>query len=209
MRLYTSSCVELVNHIDAESVDLILTDPPYPKEFLHCWKELATFADHALRPGGFLVAMSGQMYLPQVIASIENSDLSYQWTFPYRVGRDNNMIWPRCVASKHKMLLWYVKPPLPKVTELGLVFDAFRSSTELRDTTYHRWGQDVGGFMNMLNYFGRIGKTVCDPFLGGGTTALVAKAMGYDFIGADIDPECIETTKHRLETDGVQLSGLM
>ena len=61
-RLYVSSCAALVGHVEAESVDVIITDPPYPGEFLSCWDELAAFAVHALKPGGSLVTMSGQTF---------------------------------------------------------------------------------------------------------------------------------------------------
>jgi site-specific DNA-methyltransferase (adenine-specific) len=42
------------------------------------------------------------------------------------------------------------------------------------------------------------GELVCDPFLGGGTTALAALSQGRNFVGADIDPSAIETAQGRL-----------
>ena len=43
------------------------------------------------------------------------------------------------------------------------------------------------------------GDVVCDPFMGSGTTALVAHIMGRKFIGNDIDHECIKLTQLRIQ----------
>lgn len=39
---------------------------------------------------------------------------------------------------------------------------------------------------------------ILDPFVGAGTTALVAKRMGFDYIAIDINPVDVKTTKERL-----------
>jgi DNA modification methylase len=43
------------------------------------------------------------------------------------------------------------------------------------------------------------GGTVLDPFLGSGTTAVVAKASGRDYIGIDCNPEYCKMAESRLE----------
>jgi site-specific DNA-methyltransferase (adenine-specific) len=52
------------------SVDLFLTDPPYPREYLPLWRDLAALAARTLKPGGLLVAYSGQYYLPAVMGML-------------------------------------------------------------------------------------------------------------------------------------------
>ena len=44
-----------------------------------------------------------------------------------------------------------------------------------------------------------ISGTVLDPFMGSGTTGVVAKRLGRNFIGIDINPEYIEMAKKRIE----------
>jgi site-specific DNA-methyltransferase (adenine-specific) len=41
------------------------------------------------------------------------------------------------------------------------------------------------------------GQTVLDPFLGGGASA-IAIGLGANFIGYDIDPDCVAATRTRL-----------
>lgn len=43
---------------------------------------------------------------------------------------------------------------------------------------------------------------VFDPFLGSGTTAIACQRLSRPFIGVDIDPDCVEFTRRRLEEDG-------
>ena len=52
----------------------------------------------------------------------------------------------------------------------------------------------------LVRRFATPGMTIVDPFMGGGTTGLVALEAGCHFIGLDIDPAHIETTKARLAT---------
>jgi DNA modification methylase len=42
------------------------------------------------------------------------------------------------------------------------------------------------------------GELVVDPFVGGGTTAIVCRDLGRRFVGCDVDPKATETTRRRL-----------
>ena len=108
------SCAELAAEIPAESVDWIITDPPYPKEFLPCWSELGEFAAHSLKPGGFLLAMSGMCYLPEVFGRLGAAEgLEYWWTLFYDLTRGRhpgNWQYKAGLNSYWKPVLWYYKP---------------------------------------------------------------------------------------------------
>jgi len=43
---------EVLADIPDGSVDCIITDPPYPYEFIECWSDLAVFAKRVLKPNG-------------------------------------------------------------------------------------------------------------------------------------------------------------
>ena len=43
------------------------------------------------------------------------------------------------------------------------------------------------------------GDTILDPFVGSGTTGVVAKRLGRNFIGIDAEEEYLEIAKSRLE----------
>ena len=45
----------------------------------------------------------------------------------------------------------------------------------------------------------KIGDSVLDPFNGSGTTGVVAKSLGRDYIGIDLNPEYIEMAQKRID----------
>ena len=190
--LHHLAIAELHTVVEAGSVDVIFTDPPYPREYLPVWSELAAFASHALKPSGVLVAMSGQSYLPEVMASL-GEHLTYRWTMAYLMPGADTTIWPRKIKTRWKPVLVY------GAAEEWLNMDVVHADTlKAQDDRFHQWGQQAPGMVRLLEPFVKPGYVVCDPFVGGGTAALAAQVHGCAFIGADSDVEQLDTTRKRL-----------
>src|SRR5207237_36261 len=82
LHLCDFSSEQALKLIPANSIDIIITDPPYNKASLPLYSELAGFGAHVLRPGGCLVMYVGQYYLPEIISTFAQAkSLSYVWTF--------------------------------------------------------------------------------------------------------------------------------
>ena len=192
--LVQASVAELWEYVPIHSVDVILTDPPYPKEYLHTWKELGEFAVHALRPGGHLLAMSGQMWLPEVVDSLNISGLDYRWVICLKLRQRYDAINRNIHTNLWKPILWYVRSGLQ---DKRITLSDFHLGSG-RDKDYHAWGQSVGEFHEILRRVAATGDVVCDPFVGGGTSAEAALVRGCSFIGADIDAEWVQTTRKRI-----------
>lgn len=165
--------------IPDESIDLILTDPPYPAEFLPLWSDLAVLAKRVLAPHGVLAAMSGQTHLPEVYARL-GEHLRYRWTMAYLMSGAANVVHARRVST-----MW--KPVLIYGSSDRRLHDV--ATSKAADKDYHGWGQSESGMYDLLRLLADPGATVLDPFLGGGTTAIVAAAHGCHFIGAEVDQE--------------------
>jgi len=191
------NCDILSSPIEDNSIDVIITDPPYPKEFLDCWDKLAQFAAAKLKDGGVLVAMSGQSYLPEVYKRMTIDGLNYYWTCCISTpGASANMRQKR-LNSNWKPLLFYVKG---NYTRTFLNTDIFVS--EYKDTNssqlYHKWGQSYPLTKSIVEKFTYANDVVCDPFAGGGTTLLASMELKRKVIGIEIDNTNYKTILDRI-----------
>lgn len=192
--LHVCSVSDFHKHIKKSSVDVVITDPPYPREFLPLYSDLSAFCLHALKPGGFLVCMVGQSYLPEIMERL-SEHLSYRWSCAYLTpGGQSVQLWDRQVNTFWKPLLVFSKGEANSERWIG---DVFQSDVNDNDKNHHHWGQSESGMARIIRAFSEPKETVCDPFLGGGTTALVACDMGRKFVGCDIDETCLESTRKR------------
>jgi hypothetical protein len=175
------------------SVALIFTDPPYEKEYLPLWPALGEFATRVLRPGGFLLAYSGQSYLPTVMASLA-THLEYVWTVAV-VGLDKkSVLMHRKFYSRWKPILVFAKPPFKG---RDFVDDVYRGKGPEKDA--HEWQQGLDEALYFIGKFSAVGELVADPFLGGGTTGEAAVRSGRRFEGYDIDPASVARSRDRIE----------
>lgn len=191
-QIYLQPCSSLVE-LPPESVDWVITDPPYPREFLSVYDDLAIGAAHVLKPGGSLLCMVGHSYLPDVIRSLE-AGLLYHWTLAYLVpGGQATQIFPRKINTFWKPVLWFVKGGYAG----DWIGDTTRSDVNDNDKTRHHWGQSESGMRDLMRRFVKPGDTVLDPFMGAGTTGVVALDLGATFIGLDIDQGAYNETLAR------------
>ena len=72
-RLVHGDCREVCKDIPNNSIDLVLTDPPYDTESIPLYGELAKVAARVLKPGGSLVTYAGTYYLPQILDNLRQA----------------------------------------------------------------------------------------------------------------------------------------
>jgi ParB-like chromosome segregation protein Spo0J len=178
------------------SVDWIITDPPYGQEFLPVYEHLSHFAARVLKPTGGCVVLVGQSYLPEVLAALGTA-LAYRWAGAYELPRLTTQIFDRKILCRCKLLLWFERRD---AEDHPWVRDFYRSPPNDAEAAkaYHHWGQSEGGMRAVVEACTKPGDVVCDPFCGGGTTGVVAVALGRRFIGVDIDTVAVGTTLQRL-----------
>lgn len=169
------------------TVDAVITDPPYPREFLPLLGDLAKWADQALKPDGVLVVLLGQSYLPDAYRLLDGFR-SYRWTACYQTSGPAYVARQRRCQSNWKPLLIYGGGPR--------FSDVFQSSGD--DKAHHKWGQNYSAFHAIVARCTSMGDTVADPFMGAGTTLLAAHAQGRHVIGADIDEAAVQTARDRV-----------
>ena len=182
-----------------ESVDAIITDPPYEREAIPLFGDLRNLAARVLRPGGHLVVMTGSMYLPQWLAHLEGDErLLWRYLMTVRLPGGTTVNRIRKVADGCKPILLYNKVGEHKDGHRQ-VFNFIESSPKAaQESEHHKWQQSLDVFEHLMERFASPGDVVLDPFLGGGTTGVAALARGCEFIGCDVDGDAVNVAKERL-----------
>jgi DNA modification methylase len=195
IEIYLGDSMELTEQqINAGTVDLIYTDPPYSKEFHYLYEWLAKEAVRVLKPNGFLITYAGP-YWKDVVMGYLGLSLQYFYDFVLIHG-DTSILWPRKIVSGYKSLLCYHRKglkPLPRMNVLGKY-----DKTE-QDKRYHFWGQSEKEARYYIDCFSKEGDLVVDYFLGGGTTAEVCKRLNRDFIGFEKDLNTYNIARARVD----------
>ncbi len=142
-----------------------------------------------------LAAMVGQSYLPEIVERL-SEHLAYHWTLAYVTpGGQSAQLWQRKVNTFWKPVLVFTNGDYA-----GEWFgDVARSDVNDNDKRFHHWGQSESGTADLMERLSKPGEMVVDPFVGGGTTAVVAAATGRRFLGSDLERKAIETATYRLK----------
>jgi len=184
---------KVLKDIPPNSIDLILTDPPYPEEYLPLWKDLGELAYRVLKPGKFCVAYSGQMHLPEVIKAM-STYMEYYWTMCVYLEGKTQIVNGVNMICRWKPILLYQKQPKH---ELETTIQDYIIS-EQREKSGHDWQQSESGGKRLVELFSEPGQTILDPFAGSGTTLICAKELKRKSIGCEIDKTSYNIAKGRI-----------
>ena len=180
---------EVFADIPDGSIDCIITDPPYPIEFIECWTKLSRFAKRVLKINGFCIAYSGQMNLPEVIKRM-SENLDYYWTFAvYHEGQT------QIVNGVNLICRW--KPVLIFQNEKKKIQNTFQDYfiSEQREKNGHDWQQSKSGVAYLIEMFTKEGDTILEPFAGSGTTIIAAREKKRNIIASEIDEKTFNIAK--------------
>jgi 16S rRNA G966 N2-methylase RsmD len=183
---------------DLSDVDAIITDPPYPCEFIPLFGDLSALASKVLKPSGVLVVMTGQTWLREYLDELDRH-MAYRWAAAYIAQGARTRVHAARVGTGWKPLLVYQRTDAAGVPFLmDDLFDAASQTSDGVDKAFHHWGQSESGIAEQVERFTQRGALVVDPFLGGGTTAVVCRDLGRRFVGCDIDAAHVATARERV-----------
>lgn len=178
------------------SVDIIITDPPYPHEFIGCWSSLSSVAARVLKPYGLCIAYSGKLHLDECMERLgENLTFYWQMVFLQTV---TPTVHPRKVNTKYKPILIFQNVPAGgKVRAHDRYFvDVIEGKQVEKDA--HEWQQSADGLEKIIDTFTGVGDLILEPFSGGGTTPLVARMMERRCIAFEIDDKAFKASVGRV-----------
>jgi 16S rRNA G966 N2-methylase RsmD len=187
--------------IPDNSIDLILTDPPYTWASLPLYRDLGILAARVLKDGGSLVTIVGHYALVKCANYIEESGLVYIHDIPIIHSGGHELIFKHRISVRHKPMLWFLKGE--KLSPHNIIDDVIYSTPPKKEL--HEWEQSPAEAEHIISGL-TVGENqiILDPFMGAGTFGRASLKLNRKFIGIEIDPQRFEIAKANLAKDLVQ-----
>ena len=163
-RVITHPIDNLHRYVDADSIDMIITEPPFKEEDIDLFDQLGNFARHALKEGGICVVISGNRYLIDFMEML-HAHLDYVWTLSLDASARRYEAHIGTVIKLWKPVLIFSKG-IPQMK----TFSDVKESIE-----------------NIIHTFSNGGDAVCDPFCNHGGISKICVENGRSLIANDID----------------------
>lgn len=183
-----------LQYLEDQSVDLVFTDPPYHEKYLPLWESLAVESRRILKPGGFLLAYSGQNHLFQVFQLL-GEHLFYYWVSAVEHTHGQLRFWHKKAWNSWKPILIFGASE--QSTAMNWFVDLY-SKGDKETKHYHDWAQPLEQAKYFIEHFCPPQGFVVDPMCGSGTISLAAYQVGRKSLGIDIDQESINTARKRI-----------
>jgi DNA modification methylase len=216
----------LIQRIPSQSVDLILTDPPYNLNGYSTgniklkWRkdinnDVAAWDGEAFRPAE---------WVDEFVRVLKPTGNLFAFTSYNMLGKWHEAFDP--IFDTFQFMVWHKTNPMPKLRRAG-----FLNSCELIICAWnkgHTWNftsqKDMHNFIEtpicmgrervkepshptqkplrvmrrLIELASKPGDTVLDPFMGVGSTGVAVRELGRQFIGAEIDKAYFEAAVRRL-----------
>jgi site-specific DNA-methyltransferase (adenine-specific) len=176
------------------SIDAVITDPPYNAEVLDLWSDLAKHAARVLKPKGLLVALTGTMFVNQVMRRLDEH-LTFGWQYVQLLPGQNSRILARHILQTWKPWLVYSSGVWPS-GDIDWHEDMTDASKMSKGS--FRWQQDSVPAAYVLEHLTTPGAVVLDPMVGAGTYGEAAVRLGREFIGVEADAQRFGVAVDRL-----------
>lgn len=224
--LYNNDCLKILKDIPSDSIDLVVTDPPYEvssdgggicNKVMHLSKSLQSLVDLNIDNGYDFENVNKE--LVRVMRNIN----AYFWCNKLQIPRYFNF-YVNELGCKFEIIRWEKTNPLPTYhnkyltdTEFCLYFrkGGYCSPSSYEDAkTYfvapinakdkklwkHPTIKPLEIIERLVRNSSKPGETVLDPFMGSGTTGVACKNLDRNFIGCEISKEYFGIAQDRINT---------
>lgn len=196
--IWQGDAFELAERIPADSVDLLLTDPPYGAEWLDSWPRLGQLGRRVLKPGGWLTAYIGHMHMPAELEGLTAAGLEWGWMAAITFHGSHPAIRARSARTMFRPIAILRQPGGGEAPW----FSDLLTTDPAPQKGLHPWQQSLGPARALIRRFSLPGALVLDPFAGAGTFPLAAAMEGRRALGIERDAAHAEVARQRLAGAG-------
>jgi DNA modification methylase len=186
--MYNLDFKDGIGLIEDETIDLVFTDPPYPKSYMYLYDYLADYCPRVMKHGASLLTIVPHYALEQVMDKFRGK-LKYRWVICMNQFTGSHPRMAMGIEVMWKPILWYVKGSYP--SGRGFLRDGIEIINTEGQTkpSGHKWEQSLDWCMYYIEKLTKEDDLVLDPYMGSGTVAVACKLLNRRFIGFEIDKE--------------------
>ena len=211
IKLLNGDCLDLMDDLEDNSVDILYTDPPYipPEHSKTLTKYKKTLSEMGILEGfykRFLEKVDRVLKDDGIIIIYCNCDsypLFYIHLFPY-VKKMRCFIWDKISCSlgytfrhQHEMLLCGERMNM-KPIKCG-TGEIFKYKVVKANEKDHPAQKPVDIHKHILQNIIGENRVVLDPFMGTGSIGVACKELGCDYIGIELEPEYFKIAENKLK----------
>lgn len=207
-KIICGDALKLIKEIPDESVDIILTDPPYglDKEGIYGDENLITFYKiipecyRVLKKDSWFITFFSTKFLPSVF---KHNPFSYFWQIIFYSPKAE--VKSPVGITKYMSILVFKKGN-PKLIQPDKDLFEHISGTKMIEPDEgfidHPTPKPKHLIIKLLEMFSKKDDLVLDPFIGSGSTAVACRLAQRNFIGFEINPAYVKIAECRLKNIG-------
>ena len=219
-KIIQGDCLDELKKLPDNSVDLIITDPPYKvsqnygsgvdaDNLKNVSSILRTFPEmcRVLKEGRFLISFYDNRILPFLFEAIKGTELVYRKSI-YLYRRWGNahrwMGWMQTTDPVCFFVKGHNKPFYQGKIKAKVKHDCYIKASPEKENTGHPAQKPLEIIEDIITWCSEEGDVVLDPYLGSGSIAAASKNLKRKFIGFEIEEDYIELVKKRLKNLEIQ-----
>ncbi|MBS5307661.1 site-specific DNA-methyltransferase [Clostridium sp.] len=225
IKILNENSIDVMSKIGDESVDLIITDPPYPttkrggtgnsggmckkkefssgKVFKHNDikpQEYIPEFYRILKEGTHCYIMTNHVNLYEILTVAKETGFHFIKSLIWNKG---NKIMGQAYMSQFEYILFFRKGKFKKINKCGTadILDIPNKKTKDEDgKNLHDTEKPIELMKILVENSSQEGEIVLDPFLGIGATGLACKELNRKFVGVELDENYFNIAKNRIES---------
>mgnify|MGYP003584210382 CR=1 FL=1 len=224
MQLYNGDCLEVLANIADNSIDLVVTDPPYKttsrgssgnsggmlqKDINKKGRVFAhndiTINDYArelyrvLKEGSHCYVMTNHKNLQDMLNTLTDIGFNFIKCLIWDKG---NKIMGQYYMSQFEYIIFLRKGKGVKINNCGtsdLLSVPNKKTKDINGNNIHDTEKPVELMKILIENSSNEGDTILDPFMGSGSTGVACKELSRNFIGIELDKQYFDIAESRIE----------
>ena len=193
--LYHGDCMEILPTLG--KVDALVTDPPFNagKDFENdrlCeseWTEFCCSFAHAVHADNILIEVGKNDCVMR-----QEMDKRHKYRWAICLNYTNSMRQGAVGFSNTGLVYWYGGGKCHK-----RFMDRIDAPLEETKSYFsHPSPKTTAHYTRLVKMFSKHGATICDPFMGSGTTGIACASLGRKFIGIEIEKQYFDVACERI-----------